>query len=184
MPTLCPDTPAASAESGSAETSAAPSRAPVSLQKTSAPSWPRPCSKRQPEPRQVRGPDATSAAQRFFPLEGLRPRAPVSLQKTSAPSWPRPCSKRQPEPRQVRGPDATSAAQRFFPLEGLRPYIILGASPGDGLTAGLPRGFPSEQVASVEESPGGKGAETPILQRGAVYVRRYVVMISGRRNMG
>merc|ERR1712020_365206 len=68
---------------------------------------------------------------------------PVSLQKTSAPSWPRPCSKRQPEPRQVRGPDATSAAQRFFPLEGLRPYIILGASPGDGLTAGLPRGFPS-----------------------------------------
>ena len=136
MPTLRPDTPASSAESGSAETSAAPSR------------------------------------------------APVSLQTTSAPSWPRPCSKRQPEPRQVRGPDATSAAQRFFPLLGLRPYIILGSSPGDGLTAGLPRGFPSEQVASVEESPGGKGAETPILQRRAVYAQRYVVMTSGRRNMG
>ena len=136
MPTLRPDTAAASAESGSAETSAAPSR------------------------------------------------APVSLQETSAPSWPRLCSKRQPEPRQVRGPDATSAAQRFFSLEGLRPYIILGASPGDGLTAGLPRGFPSEQVASVEESPRGKGAETPILQRRVVYVRRYVVMTSGRRNMG
>ena len=29
-------------------------------------------------------------------------------------------------------------------------------SPGDGFTAGLARGFPSEQVASVEESPGGR----------------------------
>ena len=64
MPTLRPDTAAASAESGSAETSAAPSWAPVSLQETSAPSWPRLCSKRQPEPCHVRGPDATSAAQR------------------------------------------------------------------------------------------------------------------------
>ena len=80
----------------------------------------------------------TSAAQRFFPLEGLRPRAPVSLQKTSAPSWLRPCSKRQPEPRQVRGPDATSAAQRFseakpapeMELQRFRPCRIPRRQPG------------------------------------------------------
>ena len=57
-------------------------------------------------------------------------------------------------------------------------------SPGDGLTGALARGFPSEQVASVEESPGGKGAEATILRRRAVSARRYVVMTSARRNMG
>ena len=88
-PDLRPATAAASVQRGSAETSAAPSRAPVSFQKTSAPSWPRLCSKRQPEPRQVRGPDATRAAQRFFPLEGLRPYIILSapLETASRPPW-------------------------------------------------------------------------------------------------
>ena len=135
-PDLRPATAAASVQCGSAETSAAPSR------------------------------------------------APVSFQKASAPSWHRLCSKRQPDPRQVSGPDTTRAAQRFLALEGLRPYIILGASPGDGLTAGLPRGFPSEQVASVEESPGGRGMKPKscggvLFPRGATWQWQVLVVTWG-----
>ena len=88
-PDMRPDTETASAQSGSAETSASPSRAPVSFQKTSALSGPRPCSKPKPEPRQVRGPDATRAAQRFLALEGLRPYIILSapLETASRPPW-------------------------------------------------------------------------------------------------
>ena len=88
-PDLRPATAAASAQCGSAETSAAPSRAPVSFQKTSAPSWHRLCSKRQPDPRQVSGPDTTRAAQRFLALEGLRPYIILSAppETASRPPW-------------------------------------------------------------------------------------------------
>ena len=88
-PDLRPATAAASVQRGSAEASAAPSRAPVSFQKASAPSWHRLCSKCQPDPRQVSGPDTTRAAQRFLALEGLRPYIILSAppETASRPPW-------------------------------------------------------------------------------------------------